>query len=92
MAFLQPHTANLTQHAACVAPETNQAVSAGKKHHSQADDLWACFEVPERGVFCHTERLRDHPAGLKLVLSDSALINVLYSLDYEQSGLLVTVQ
>jgi hypothetical protein len=23
-------------------------------------------------VFCHTERLRDHPARLKLVLSDSA--------------------
>ncbi|MDB2608216.1 hypothetical protein N9Y66_05270, partial [Planktomarina temperata] len=47
VAFLQPHTANLTQHPACVAPETNQAVSAGKKHHSQTDDLWACFEVAE---------------------------------------------
>ena len=23
-------------------------------------------------MFCHTERLRDHPARLKLVLSDSA--------------------
>ena len=41
------------------------------QHHSQADDLRACFEVPEWGVFCHTERLRDHPARLKLVLSDS---------------------
>ena len=34
------------------------------KHHSQADDLWARFKVPEWGVFCHTERLRDHPARL----------------------------
>ncbi len=42
------------------------------KHHSQADDLWARFKVPEWGVFCHTERLRDHPTRLKLVLSDSA--------------------
>ena len=32
----------------------------------------ARFKVPEWGVFCHTERLRDHPARLKLVLSDSA--------------------
>ncbi|MDA7798313.1 hypothetical protein N8973_00720, partial [bacterium] len=29
--------------------------------------------VPEWGVFCHTERLRDHPARLNLVLSDSAI-------------------
>ena len=41
------------------------------KHHSQADDLWARFKVPEWGVFCHTERLRNRPAWLKLVLSDS---------------------
>ena len=33
----------------------------------------AGFHVPEWGVFCHTERLRDHPARLNLVLSDSAL-------------------
>ena len=59
MAFLQPHTANLTPHAACVAPEPNQPVSAGKKHHSQADDLWARFKVPEWGVFCHWARLRN---------------------------------
>ena len=70
---MQPHTANLTPHAACVAPETNQAVSAGKKHHSQADDLWARFKVPKWGVFCHTERLRNSPPRLKLVLSDSAI-------------------
>jgi len=41
------------------------------KHHSQADDLWARFKVPEWGVFCHTERLRNRPAWLKLVLFDS---------------------
>ena len=69
---MQPHTANLTPHAACVAPETNQAVSAGKKHHSQADDLWARFKVPEWSAFCHTARLRNRPPRLKLVLSDSA--------------------
>ena len=43
------------------------------KRHSQADDLWARFKVPEWGVFCHSEMLRDHPARLKLVLSDSAI-------------------
>ena len=41
------------------------------KHHSQADDLWARFKVPEWRVFCHTERLRDRPPRLKLDLSDS---------------------
>ena len=45
------------------------------KHHSQADDLRARFKVPEWGVFCHTERLRDHPARIKLVLSDSAVLS-----------------
>ena len=44
----------------------------GGQNHSQADDLRARFKVPEWGVFCHTERLRDHPARLNLVLSDSA--------------------
>jgi len=44
------------------------------RNHSQADDLRARFKVPEWEVFCHTERLRDHPARLKLVLSDSAII------------------
>ena len=42
------------------------------KHHSQEDGLRARFKVPECGVFCHTARLRNHPARLKLVLSDSA--------------------
>ena len=41
------------------------------KHHSQADDLWARFKVPEWGVFCHTARLRNRPPRLKLVLSDN---------------------
>ena len=45
------------------------------QHHSQTDDLGAPFKVPEWGVFCHTERLRDHPARLKLVLSDSAVLS-----------------
>ena len=31
----------------------------------------ARFKVPKWGAFYHTERLRDHPARLKLVLSDS---------------------
>ena len=30
------------------------------------------FHVPEWGVFCHTERLRNRPLRLKLVLSDGA--------------------
>ena len=51
---------------------TAQKREPNVKHHSQADDLWARFKVPEWGVFCHTERLRDHPARLNLVLSDSA--------------------
>ena len=42
------------------------------QHHSQADDLWARFKVPEWRAFCHTARLRNRPARLKLVLSDSA--------------------
>jgi hypothetical protein len=37
-----------------------------------ADDLWARFEVPEWRTFCPTERLRDRPARLKLLLFDSA--------------------
>jgi hypothetical protein len=32
------------------------------------------FKAPKWGVFCHTERLRDHPARLKLVLSDSTYL------------------
>ena len=41
------------------------------KRHSQTDDLRARFKVPEWRVFCHTERLRNSPPRLKLVLSDS---------------------
>ena len=37
----------------------------------------ARFHVPEWGVFCHTARLRDRPARLKLVLSASARRNAL---------------
>jgi hypothetical protein len=44
----------------------------GVQNHSQVDDLWARFEVPEWSAFCHTERLRNRPEWLKLVLSDSA--------------------
>ena len=42
------------------------------KHHSQADGLRARFKGPEWGVFCHTARLRNRTARLKLVLSDNA--------------------
>ena len=44
------------------------------KHHSQADGLRTRLKVHEWGVFCHTARLRNHPARLKLVLSDSAVV------------------
>ena len=45
------------------------------KHHSQANDLRGRFKIPEWGVFCHTARLRNSPPRLKLVLSDTAVIN-----------------
>ena len=45
------------------------------KHHSQANDLRGRFKIPEWGVFCHTARLRNSPLRLKLVLSDSTLVN-----------------
>ena len=45
----------------------------GGQNHSQVNDLWARFKVPEWGVFCHTERLRNSPPRLKLVLSDSTM-------------------
>jgi len=35
-------------------------------------------------VFCHTERLRDHPAHLNLVLSDSAEASVVQILSLTQ--------
>ena len=52
---------------------TAQKRKTNVQHHSQADDLWACFEVAKRRAFCHSARLRNHPARLKLVLSDSAI-------------------
>ena len=71
------------------------------QHDSQADDLRARFKVPEWGVFCHTERLRDHPARLNLVLSDStnlelntglAFILLLLVLDMKGNGLTANKQ
>ena len=50
---------------------TAQKRKPNVKHHRQADDLGARFKVAEWGVFCHSERLRDRPPRLKLVLSDS---------------------
>jgi hypothetical protein len=37
------------------------------KHHSQADDLWARFKVPEWRVFCHSRILQIHPARFNRV-------------------------
>ena len=37
------------------------------KHHSQANDLWARFEIAKRRAFCHMQRLLNCPARLKLV-------------------------
>ena len=44
------------------------------RNHRQADDLRARFKVPEWGVFCHMERLRNRPARLKLVSSESTAL------------------
>ena len=41
------------------------------------DDLWARCKVPEWRAFCHTEKLRNRPASLKLILSDSAEVALL---------------
>ena len=54
----------------------------GGHYHSETDDLSACFTVPEWKAFCHTERLRNSPAWLKLVLSDSDLIFIAVAEDY----------
>lgn len=43
------------------------------EHHSQPNDLGAGFEVLEWRVFGHHGTLRDRPARLKSVSSDSAL-------------------
>jgi len=40
-------------------------------HHRQADDLWAGFEIPKRGAFCHPVTLVGRLARLKLVSSDT---------------------
>ena len=69
-----PHTANLTQHPACVAPSADLSGASGNTAYRQADDLCASFKVPEWGVFCHTEKLRNSPLRLKLLLSDSARV------------------
>ena len=42
------------------------------EHHCQADNLAARFEVTKWGQFRHPAKLRNRPACLKLVLSDSA--------------------
>ena len=44
-------------------------------HHRQADDLWAGFEIPKRGAFCHPVTLVGRLASLKLVSSDTARPN-----------------
>lgn len=43
------------------------------QHHGQADNLTARFEVAEGRAFCHRARLRNRPAQLKRVSSDSAI-------------------
>jgi len=40
--------------------------------HMTTDNLGAGFEIAERGELCHQARLRNHPARLKLILSDKA--------------------
>ena len=54
---------------------TAQKREPNVQHHRQADDLGACFEVPEWGVFCHSARMQSRLARLKLVLSDSTADN-----------------
>ena len=41
-------------------------------HHRQADNLTARFEVAKWVRFGHPVRLRNHPARLKIICSDSA--------------------
>ncbi|CAN0604253.1 unnamed protein product, partial [Ectocarpus sp. 12 AP-2014] len=42
------------------------------QHHGQANDLRAGFEITKWVGFCHPAKLRNRPASLKPVLSDSA--------------------
>jgi hypothetical protein len=69
---MQNHTC-LQRHAGVRARDGNSGYGQpkGGQNHSQVDDLWACFEAPEWKAFCHTERLRNSPARLRLVLSDN---------------------
>jgi len=43
------------------------------RHHGQANDLGAGFEVAKWRRFCHPQTLRNHPALLKSVSSDTAV-------------------
>jgi hypothetical protein len=47
------------------------------QHHRQANDIGTGFEVAKWRTFCHPAKLRNHPARLKSVLSDSAKRRVL---------------
>ncbi|MEP4766577.1 MAG: hypothetical protein ABJY83_01640 [Roseibium sp.] len=47
------------------------------QHDRKADDLVTGFKVLERGRSGHGQKLRNRPARLKLVLSDSAKTSVL---------------
>ena len=71
-ALLWPHPAPRS----CRRSSTLRSESGNRTYSitAKADDLRARFKVPEWGVFCHTARLRNSPAWLKLVLSDSAPI------------------
>jgi hypothetical protein len=57
----------------CVICEPSALVLGSRSMglHKTVQGPRARFPVPEWGVFCHTARLRNRPARLKLVLSDS---------------------
>jgi hypothetical protein len=48
------------------------------QHHSQADYLTARFEIAKWIRFGHPTRLRNRPARLKLICSDSACYNSIF--------------
>jgi hypothetical protein len=68
-------------HGLCSASEANgskdMVIDISVLDTAGRDDLWARFKVPEWRAFYHTARLRNHPARLKLVLSDSAEVALL---------------
>ena len=73
MALGQPYAANRSP-----TPDPCSALSGSEwpqweTAYRKADDLRTRFKVPEWRVFCHTEKLRNSPLRLKLLLSDSAL-------------------